>query len=437
MKLKKITTFMLCLLILIGMSACGSKSSDDKTNDQVAEVDEEVELRISWWGGTLRQELWDEVLDKFEEEYPNIKVSREFADFAAYWDRLNTQTAGGNAPDVMLQTKKANASYIKNELLMSLNDFVEAGDIDLSNFNQEMVEGDKVDDNIYMILLAAGTTATFYNADIFEEAGVAPPKANWTWDEFVDKAVELQGQLEEGQWVIPDMSGIMEGVFKTFLYQRDKSFFSEDGKLGFEKQDMIEYLSIWNDLREAGALPPPDVQEEYSRDKPEQTMFAQGKTAMFMTPAHQFNAFQIAATDQFEINRLPISGDSLQEQAQDTAAAHISINAKTEHPKEAALLVDYLLNDPFYAKTMGIEYGTLGSSEMNEIIKENAGENEGKIIDFMEEIDETLIPEELLPVEGSEIVQLYVNACQSVNFGQSSIEQAVDDFFDRANQLLE
>src|SRR5690625_5751240 len=119
MKLKKITTFMLCLLILIGMSACGSKSSDDKTNDQVAEVEEEVELRISWWGGTLRQELWDEVLDKFEEEYPNIKVSREFADFAAYWDRLNTQTAGGNAPDVMLQTKKANASYIKNELLMS------------------------------------------------------------------------------------------------------------------------------------------------------------------------------------------------------------------------------------------------------------------------------------------------------------------------------
>lgn len=426
---------MLSLLMSVSVVACSSQPSNSDTNEDEA-AKEEVELRISWWGGTLRQELWDKVLDNFEQEYPNIKVNREFADFAAYWDKLNTQIAGGNAPDVMLQTKKKNANYIKNEQLMPLNDFVEAGDIDLSNFNQEMVEGDKVNGNIYMILLATGTTSTFYNADLFEKAGVTPPEPNWTWDEFVDKTIELQNGLDEGQWAIPDMSGIMEGVFKTFLYQRDKSFFSEDEKLGFEKQDMIEYLNIWDELRKAGALPPPDVQEEYSRDKPEQTMFAQGKTAMFMTPAHQFNAFQVASEDQFEINRLPVSGESLQEQAQDTAAVHISINAKTEHPEEAALLVNYLLNDPFYAETMGIEYGTLGSSKMNDIIKENAGENGEKIIEFMEEIDETLIPEELLPVEGNEIVELYVNACQSVSFGQSSIEQAVDDFFERANQIL-
>src|ERR687885_26892 len=60
----------------------------------------ETRLRMAWWGGEARAKKWNQALDLYESKNP-VKISRETAEFNPYWEKMNTQMAGGNPPDVI------------------------------------------------------------------------------------------------------------------------------------------------------------------------------------------------------------------------------------------------------------------------------------------------------------------------------------------------
>ena len=51
--------------------------------------------------------------------------------------------------------------------------------------------------------------------------------------------------------------------FNTFIRQQGKEFF-DDEALGFEREDLVEYWQMWEELRAAGALPPQALMQEYT-----------------------------------------------------------------------------------------------------------------------------------------------------------------------------
>ncbi|MCH1932529.1 extracellular solute-binding protein, partial [Shewanella sp. A25] len=87
---------------LLGLTACGTGEQPGSGSEgEAPELSEEaVTLRVTWWGGDSRHPLTQEAIEAFEEKHPNIKVEGAFADWGGYWDKLATQTAGGNAPDI-------------------------------------------------------------------------------------------------------------------------------------------------------------------------------------------------------------------------------------------------------------------------------------------------------------------------------------------------
>ena len=105
---------------LLGLAACASASPTPGGTSAPGTPAGPVTLRISTWGSDSRTRMTEQAIDLFEAANPDIKVTLENAQFSGYWDRLATQVAAGDAPDV-IQLDEANFSaYAGRRVLADL-----------------------------------------------------------------------------------------------------------------------------------------------------------------------------------------------------------------------------------------------------------------------------------------------------------------------------
>lgn len=141
----------------------------------------------------------DLMVSKFEERYPDVTVDVEFG-AADYSDKVFTMAAAGNLPDVMLTADIYTAPFVDAGVLLDMQPLAEADDeIDISDVYESIlglgrVEGDP---GLYMIPLSLDNVQVYYNVDMWENAGLAPPSADWTWDDFIEQCKQVQ-EANEG-----------------------------------------------------------------------------------------------------------------------------------------------------------------------------------------------------------------------------------------------
>jgi len=116
--IKKSFLFVAMLSLILVIAACSNGDGSNKSTNSGSK-DEKVEIRFSWWGDTGRNEVYNEIVDRFEEEHPNITVKREFGGWGDYWDRLATQIAGGNAPEVVSMHQFYVSDYARRNALLN------------------------------------------------------------------------------------------------------------------------------------------------------------------------------------------------------------------------------------------------------------------------------------------------------------------------------
>lgn len=82
-------------LLALSVSLTGCGGSDEASGGG------ETVLRYTWWGNPDRAARTKGAVALFEKEHPGITVRTSFAGYEAYKQKLATQAAGGDAPDVM------------------------------------------------------------------------------------------------------------------------------------------------------------------------------------------------------------------------------------------------------------------------------------------------------------------------------------------------
>jgi multiple sugar transport system substrate-binding protein len=141
----------------------------------------------------------DLMVSKFEERYPNIPVDVEFG-AADYSDKVFTMAAAGNLPDVMLTADIYTAPFVDAGVLLDMQPFADAdAEIDIADVYDSIlglgrIEGDP---GLYMIPLSLDNVQVYYNVDMWENAGLAPPSADWTWNDFIEQCKQVQ-EANEG-----------------------------------------------------------------------------------------------------------------------------------------------------------------------------------------------------------------------------------------------
>lgn len=144
-------------------------------------------------GGPTEEQVYEDLLDTFMEANPDIRVEPVHpTGDQGILDLLTIELAAGEAADVTWLDIGSVPAFAANGGLIPLDDFVTAESYDLSDFfPTQFVEGGRYDGVLYGLPRELNCVVTFFNADLFAEAGLETPydlqqKGEWTWQKFIE-----------------------------------------------------------------------------------------------------------------------------------------------------------------------------------------------------------------------------------------------------------
>lgn len=154
-------------------------------------------VKISFWGEAEQIKLWNDVLAGFQQKHPDIQLDAIPGPWAGYHDKLLVQLVSGTAPDVIVVSPAFFPSFAKNNVFLDLTDRVKK-ELPLSDFFPSALL--RFGDRILGLPIYYDTFMMYYNADLFQEAGVAPPTDSWNWNkEFLAAAQKLTKHDSQGR----------------------------------------------------------------------------------------------------------------------------------------------------------------------------------------------------------------------------------------------
>ncbi|GAB7206729.1 hypothetical protein OS21_32240 [Dickeya oryzae] len=152
---------------------------------------DQVDLRMSWWGGNGRHQVTLKAIEEFQKKYPDIKVKAEYTGWDGHLSRLTTQIAGNTEPDVM-QTNW-NWLPIFSRTGDGFYDLNKVKDVlDLSQFDAKELQATTVDGKLNGIPISVTARVFYYNTETWKKSGLTYPK---NWDELMNAGKVFKEKL--------------------------------------------------------------------------------------------------------------------------------------------------------------------------------------------------------------------------------------------------
>ncbi|MCW5953656.1 MAG: extracellular solute-binding protein, partial [Propionibacteriaceae bacterium] len=327
-----------------------------------------VTLEMSWWGDENRAALFDEVISLFEAKYPNITVTRTpVGSPDDLFNRLATDfgAGGSTAPDVFALGGAKPQEYGAAGALLDLGTVADI--VQSSKYPDFSLTNAIVDGTLYGLPTGGNATAMFVNTDILEKAGLAMPEGDWTWDQFkeIANAVGSKGlKNDQGQpvWGI-DLR--VQDIIGTYTGQETEfGMYDWDGNVAVSPEVLAQWYQLELDLMKGGGLPDADVLAAGWALTPDQQPFTLGQAAITFGYSNLASAY--ASAGNIALLKPPTN-------TQKTGVALLpsafwSINASTQHPTEAAMLVNWFLNEPEAAALIKDTRGVQFNKEIAETV---------------------------------------------------------------------
>jgi multiple sugar transport system substrate-binding protein len=167
--------------------------------------------------GPDENSLWQSLVDWSKEELGiEVETSIQPAD---YQNMLYTMFAAGVAPDIFHMGTFDFPMYLSQGFLVPLDGAMAAG-FNRDEFIETAINAFTSGGSMYGIPRDFSTLALFYNANIFDQFGVAAPTDDWTWTE-----------LEETGWSISKNAFSVTANpyhFAVFVFQNGGQIMNED-----------------------------------------------------------------------------------------------------------------------------------------------------------------------------------------------------------------
>jgi multiple sugar transport system substrate-binding protein len=162
-----------------------------------AGADEAITLTIFDFGGEADQRVYAEAHARFNEEHPNVTIVDNFTPvttWSEYSNKIVTQVAGGQAPDIINIAIEGARLLVSRDLLIPLDDIL-SGDPESSELTDDvhpaLIAPFNINGQTWYIPHSWNNMVIYYNTQIFADAGLEPPQAEWTWADFLETAQAL------------------------------------------------------------------------------------------------------------------------------------------------------------------------------------------------------------------------------------------------------
>ncbi len=412
------------MLLFVGCSSQSEEtgSSSEKPQESQGESEETIELRMAWWGGQERHDRTLKVVELYEEKNPNVKIVTEYSGFDGYFDKLSTQIAAGNAPDIVQYGGNLN-DFVNKGVVLPLDDYV-GNELELSKHDQSMVDAATFDGEFFGVTLGTNARGVLLNKTLFEQANVALPSEEWTWEEFKETANQLSANLE-GTYGTADFQ---EDGFGTFLAQKDKYTYL-NGEVGFEAEDVKNWFQLWKDLRESGGAAIAEVQVSATQT-PEQSLIVQRKVAMEAIASNQLGAYLNATEDEFVLYINPYDSETGKNGVGLRPSQFLAGSANTSHPEEVAKFLNFFVNDLEATAILGNDRGAPVNSDVRASLIDSGDEVDQAIFAYIDWVSNTSDAPYIPNLPGyNENTQLFTETSERISFDQATVEDASEAYF--------
>ncbi|GAA0374367.1 ABC transporter substrate-binding protein [Bacillus horti] len=438
---------LLVVLLIVSLAACSTDSSQpsdtntdqeptssDNTGQEEATTQEDIEFRMLWWGNQDRHDRTLELIELYESQNPHVSIVPEFLGFGEYADRLNTQMAGGNAPDLFQVVDRWLPQYAENGQIMDLLPFIESG-----AFSTDQVDSSALDPGFYQgelvgINTGSNAFALAYNPDLFEEAGVPVLEPGYTWEDFYATARELSQKL--GTYgTYTDVNH--QRQFGHYLLQNDQWLYNDDGTaLGWDDDQLfIDFFSNILELQSEGVLPPADIVESASTI--ENYLLVNNQAPMQIIHSNQIVAVANAANRDFELTILP-SHSNGNSGAYVRASLLWSVNPNTEHADEIIKFIDWMTHDLEANDILMADRGVPISSAVREHLYDKLEKTVQQQFDYIDLLSQyTGESPPPPPAAGTELDQIYERNVYQMLYGQATPEEQVEKYKRDVLQVIE
>lgn len=377
------------LMTLIGVAlvgsqlvACTNTSTNTPANTATSTADGKTvsptpaaakPVEITWWNFPNFQPLDGEVgkyekqiIAAFNKKHPEIKVNLEMITFEGGPQKLNVAIASNSAPDLIYDAPGRIIDWGKKKLLAPLNDIVSdevKKDITPALWKQSMVG-----DQIYMYPINTAPFMMAVNKTVFEKIGaldllpLSRPDRTWTVAEY-EKA--LQAVKDKAPEIIPTgfFAKSTAGDQGTRAYIANlgvSRFLSEDNSKVAINTDNAAKALDWvvkatkDKLSVAGSasLAAADVND----------LFLQGKLAFTLNYSAVLKAQNVPNKKvQFEDVLLPFPTMDGSKPKLEPYLGGMAVfnNGNADKIAASKKLIDFIANDPEYAKKNLIQTGGL------------------------------------------------------------------------------
>ncbi len=407
---------------------------------QTSLAQDEVQLRLAWWGSQNRHDRTIAAIELYEELNPGIDIVAEFDGWWQYWEMLEGHRADSDLPDILQNTYARIADYIDTDSLLPLDDYIEDGALDIQFIDQNSLSGATSANHLYGIPLGVNAEVVALDTDAFAAAEMELPPLDWTWADFEEIASQLAERL--GIYGIGELGS--EEIWKTlYLGCCDQWAYAADGKsIGYEDdQPLIDFYSMLLRLQDNGGMQPyADWIARGNQGIVEAKLIVTGEAAMDYLGSNQLLAMWGAsgADRNFVLYPFPRVEDGVT-QSFIKPSMYFSIASDTEYPDEAAAFLDWFVNSIEANEILAAERGVPLSAHVRDALLPTLGPAQAETFTVLGTIETTgrsFLPFDP-PADREIVIEVYIpDFAKPVMFGEISPEEGAARLREGVNRML-
>jgi multiple sugar transport system substrate-binding protein len=166
-------------------------------------------VTLNVWGGYPEVDaVYQAAGEAFKATHPNVDFTVFSTDLRGFEQKLTTALPSNTAGDVVVRTTNFLARFIDEGLLQPVPDDIKA-EITGGGYADEVVKDNTYADSIWGVPLFTGGTATFYNLDMYEAAGITDPPT--TMEALIENAYKTAKKDDSGNTIVSGLSLRLSG----------------------------------------------------------------------------------------------------------------------------------------------------------------------------------------------------------------------------------
>ncbi len=424
----------------------------------VAQADEPIVLHF--WGGVQPEYGYDTIVENFNELNKDKGIQIEYTRYVNDSDgnlQLDTYLAAGGTVDIFMGYGGNGRLIPRIEAgkVLDMTDYFAAAGFDPMVELGECVSGYIYNDRYYSVPTKYENQCYWFaNVQMFEEAGIEIPLDGWTYAEFLDACEKLTkgeglDKIYGMYWNLTSMGDNSRSFITN--YNRPYVNYTDETctETAFDRPDFIAAVDLINTTMVKGYAP--SLADEVADKLSLPTVFLEGKCAMTLSIS-QIRIIKDLETYPHDFTTAIIPAPVVEEADLEKYGRHdnisgqgdlICVNANTAYPQECMDFVLWYIKGGMAPLARGGRIPLWKGFDANAVAESLLDGAEGvfdldSIINYVN-IEKTngLIAKNMPNYANSEIGTLFIQAYESVFYGQKDAETAMKELKVEADKLIQ